>query len=88
VIPASVEVIGEKCFSGSLLQEVIFEKPSRVRRLERKAFWRCCLTKVVIPASVEVIGEKCFFSCSSLRGVVYEGEVASVAENAYLGCPL
>jgi hypothetical protein len=89
VVKKEVEVIGERCFALSDVCELIFEKPSRVRQLEKKAFCRCYdLTKVVIPASVEVIGEKCFLSCSHLGEVVYEGEVASIAENAFSRCPL
>jgi hypothetical protein len=87
VVKKEVEVIGEKCFCYGDLREVIFEKPSKVQRFERKAFFGCDLRRMVIPASVEVIGEKCFSRCSSLCEVVYEGQVATVAENAFSGCP-
>jgi hypothetical protein len=89
VVKKEVEVIGEGCFASSqYLCEVMFEEGSKVRRLERRAFLCTDLEKVTIPASVEVIGEECFGCCGYLREVVYEGQVPSIAENAFRGCPL
>jgi hypothetical protein len=40
IVPSSVEVLGEKCFSdcGSL-SSVIFESGSRSREIRQEAFW-------------------------------------------------
>jgi hypothetical protein len=86
VVPASVEVIGEECFSPcKFLIGVLFGEGSRLRRLEKGCFMSAGLTRVVIPASVEVIGEECFAGCESLGEVVYEGQVdrIDIAENAF-----
>jgi hypothetical protein len=91
VVKKEVEAIGEFCFfECQSLHEVIFEKGSKVERLEKSAFSGCSLDKIVIPASVKVIGEKCFCHCSSLCEIVYEGKVTDIdiGEGAFSWCPV
>ena len=67
MIPASVEDIGDGCFSGcSSLSRVTFASGSAVRRIGKEAFRECRkLSEIEIPASVEDIGEACFSGCFS-----------------------
>jgi hypothetical protein len=82
VVEKEVEVIGEGCFyQHCYVREVVFEKDSKVRRLERKAFYWTGLREVVIPASVEFIGEYCFVQDDFLN-VRFEGQVAVISQNA------
>jgi hypothetical protein len=57
VIPASVEIIGWCCFSGSdALSIVRFESNSRLSVIEERAFQSCpVLTTVSIPSCIEAI---------------------------------
>jgi hypothetical protein len=57
LIPSSVEVIHENCFSCSVnLQTVTFGCDSKLRLLERDAFNRCpSLSLVRVPASTEIV---------------------------------
>jgi hypothetical protein len=72
-IPASVEEIGEFCFSRCrFLDVVVFERGSRVRRLTTRAFGDSGLRRIEIPASVEVIEPESFFRCDSLEELVFE----------------
>ena len=61
-IPASVEEIGDGCFSDcTSLSRVTFASGSALRRIGKEAFCGCDeLREVEIPASVEEIGEGCF----------------------------
>ena len=82
MIPASVEEIGESCFSGcSSLSRVTFASGSAVRRIGKEAFRECRkLSEIEIPASVEEIGERCVWGCSSLsRGTFASGSALSAS---------
>jgi hypothetical protein len=72
-IPASMQIIGEKCFSrcGSLLK-ILFEAHSRLTRIEKGAFSDCVSIKsLFIPASVAVLCHECFAGCTSLQAVIF-----------------
>jgi hypothetical protein len=72
-IPASVEVICERCFFACrLLRSVTFAPGCQLSRLEKSAFHLSGLTRIHIPASVEVISEQCFFKCYSLRSITFD----------------
>jgi hypothetical protein len=78
-IPLSVEFIGESCFSGrppwyGWLREVTFDKDSRLKRIDRKAFWKTKLGSIRIPSKVEFIGEDSFGDCGSLRKVIFDND--------------
>jgi hypothetical protein len=70
-IPASVEILGEKCLSGCLsLSSLTFASASQLRLIDRCAVSSATsLTSVTLPASLEVLGESCFAQCSRLRRV-------------------
>jgi hypothetical protein len=73
IIPASVEVLAEYCFSGcKSLYLVKFEAGSRLSRIEKQAFFRTGLVDMILPVSVEVLGDGCFYGCRSLSSVTFE----------------
>jgi hypothetical protein len=75
IVPASVEVLCEKCFHlcGSL-SSVTFESQSRLSQIGNWAFSGTGLVEMIVPASVEVLGEMCFSECGSLSSVIFEPE--------------
>jgi hypothetical protein len=72
-IPASVEFLGEKCFSycGSL-SSVTFETGSRLSQIEKEAFRETALVEIIIPASVEFVDSECFADFRSLSSTTFE----------------
>jgi hypothetical protein len=74
-VPASVEVLGENCFSSCRsLSSVTFALGSRLSRIEWWAFRETGLVETIVPASVEVLGELCFSYCRSLSSTAFESE--------------
>jgi hypothetical protein len=91
VLPASLEVVGGRCFSGcKSLSEVIFPADSQVTRLEEECFSRCPIQKIVLPASLEVVGERCFWGCKSLSEVIFpaDSHVTRLEKGCFYGCPI
>jgi hypothetical protein len=71
-IPASVEVIGSRCFADcKSLRAVTFDVDCKLSRLEQYAFSWNAFTAIHIPASVEVICENCFSEGGFLRSVAF-----------------
>jgi serine/threonine protein kinase len=66
---------------------VIFEKDSKLKRIDEEAFNSTGLKSVRIPATVEFIGEGCFCECKSLSGVIFEGNV-EIGKDAFDECPV
>jgi hypothetical protein len=91
-IPASVEVIGDRCFEKCTgLKNVTFECESKLLRIEKRAFADCpSLLSICIPASVQKLGPACFDSCGALRKVIVEsGSPPSVVDpSAFVYCLL
>jgi hypothetical protein len=64
VLPASVGILGKKCFRDCHeLISVSFESPSRLRRNEEEAFDSCT-------ALSEILCSRCFQGCGCLKSVV------------------
>jgi hypothetical protein len=72
--PSSVEVLGERSFSGCPgLSTVTFEACSQFSRIESWTFSSCsALSSVFIPSSAEVVCEYCFRECATLSTVTFE----------------
>jgi hypothetical protein len=89
VIKKGIEVIGQGCFSScEFLQDVVFEKGTRLRQLEPCGFDGSGLKKVTIPSGVEEVGRCCFFMCEDLREVRFEckdGRVPVLGTDAFSG---
>lgn len=83
-IPASVEVIGKKCFGGhwagnfhgcNSLCGVKFASGSCLKKLGVSAFKECtAIPEIEIPASVETIARRCFNACVSLTRVKFPSD--------------
>jgi hypothetical protein len=72
-LPASVTVIGERCFSYCRsLVAITFESGSQLSQLEGRAFDMSGLTSIHLPASVTVVGEFCFSGCHSLTSITFD----------------
>jgi hypothetical protein len=72
-IPASVEELGQKCFSSCQpLSFVTFETGSRLLVIREQAFTDSGLRAIAIPAGVVRVEEYCFPSCLRLTTVVFE----------------
>jgi hypothetical protein len=72
VIPTSV-VLGKMCFRGcKSLETVIFDKGSRLKRIEDDSFSGTALQSIEIPSSVVVLGKGCFCRCELLKSVTFE----------------
>jgi hypothetical protein len=70
---ASVEVIGELCFSGSnSLKAISFGPDSKLSRIEGWAFQGCGLASIDLHASVGVFCESCFYHYKSLKAISFE----------------
>jgi hypothetical protein len=89
-IPDFVESMRPGCFrSLRFVTQVIFELPSRVRRLHPGAFAKCSsLTSICIPSSVEAIEAQCFAGCSSLRDVTFAAgsQLLEIGASAFTSC--
>jgi hypothetical protein len=72
IIKKDIEIVGSKCFFFTRVNEVIFERGSRLRRLRSGAFGLERLTKITIPSSCELISKDCFRLCAVLREVHFE----------------
>ena len=92
-IPASVETIGESAFTStenvdSKLVAVSFEQGSKLKTIEKGAFFYSALTSIEIPASVETIGEHAIAACSSLSTITFEkgSKLKTIGSDAFFSC--
>jgi hypothetical protein len=72
IIPRSVRIIKNACFSGCWrLTELIFEEESELVEMEGRAFSSCAIQHVSIPKRCGVIGKFCFAWCANLCHVKF-----------------
>jgi hypothetical protein len=90
-IPNCVEELRPRCCAVSrAITEIHFEFPSRVRRIDKRAFnLSPKLVQICIPSSVERIGRACFCSCPYLRDVTFECEsrLQVIKKRVFECCP-
>ena len=89
VIPENVESIGDDCFSEYFnLSHVTFSTSSTLKRIGKRAFYRCHVTELLIPSSVVDIGEECFSCCDKLVRVTFSepSELKKLGEGAFEQC--
>lgn len=86
-IPASVEEIGENCFSNSPnLMYVTFDEGSCLKYIRRQAFSDCpCLNEIEIPASAKEIGWYCF-SGESITHVAFCNGLKTIGPHIFRSC--
>jgi hypothetical protein len=68
--------------------EVIFEKESRLKIIEDRAFLSSGLRRIAIPKNVEIIGSSSFFGCKELTEVVFEENkcLREIGAHAFNSC--
>jgi hypothetical protein len=75
IAPASIEVLGEECFSWyRSLCSITFQSGPRLSRIGKWAFSYTRLVEMNVRASVEVLGEMCFSQCRSLSSAPFESD--------------
>jgi hypothetical protein len=73
-VPASVEIIGDRCFERCFyMARITFEENSRLRKIGERAFAGCGLKSITIPASTEEIDGYAFMLCPLLSIQVLPG---------------
>lgn len=69
-IPSTVEVIKERAFQGTPVMYVTFADNSKLKTIERAAFYSCkLLQEIDLPAQLETMGISVFESCESMKRV-------------------
>jgi hypothetical protein len=90
LIPASIEILGNCCFSNcTLLTEIIFEPGSKLNEMAVMLFIKCySLQSICIPANVETIHGYCFANCTSLANVSFApgSKLTRIEEDAFIFC--
>ncbi len=83
-LPASIEVIGERAFSGcQSLADVIFTG-NNLREIGASAFSGCeALEKIELPSGVKTIGDSAFADCKALKTIVLPKSVTTISERAF-----
>jgi hypothetical protein len=89
-IPASIEILGEECFSYCFsLSQILFESGSKLTEIGIAAFFQCSsLTSICIPANVGNIPKNCFCCCQSLVKVWFESgsKLTRIEDEAFVDC--
>lgn len=72
--PDSMTTIGQYSFYGSSIENLTI--PDNIRTISGEVCW-CCnnLKSVVMGSGVELIGQNAFFLCTSLKHVIFKGDV-------------
>ncbi|EAX88888.1 surface antigen BspA-like [Trichomonas vaginalis G3] len=84
-IPNDVITLGERCFYGLTLNNIII--PENVKRIEEYAFALCYdLNSVTIKGILEYIGDKIFYDCFNMETIYFP--FSTMIVNAELFCPL
>jgi hypothetical protein len=71
-IGAAIEVLEEGCFTGSLIDTVMFASRPRLSVIRTGAFQFSTVRVICIPSGVLEIGDGCFSDCSVLELVEFE----------------
>jgi hypothetical protein len=93
-VPAATEKLYEWSVQSWLLQDIWFERGSKLSRIECAAFARCqSLTSIRLPASLVSLGHRvgaeCFGRCDSLSSVTFEpgSRLSRIEASAFHCCP-
>ena len=84
VIPDGVRIIGESCFHGMQVTDVVI--PQSVVEIEDCAFFSCAMKgRLLVPGSVKRIGKQAF-SVSKIDELVLEEGVEAIGNSAFSQC--
>jgi hypothetical protein len=89
-LSSEIETLGTGCFSEcSDLSSLVFERGSKLKRIEAQAFSDCSgLKSICIPASVEILCRRCFAQCHALSFVTFapESKLNEIEEWVFYFC--
>ena len=86
-IPSQIYSIGERAFAGSGLEQILFEKDSRLAEICAEAFSATGLKSIEIPREVSLIGRSAFSGASLLSSVTFteDSNLRFIGNQAFLG---
>ena len=88
IIPKNITTLSFKCFAGSPISKVIFEKGSQVNRIDSYAFTDCnYLSSVSLPENLNYIGTEAFYN-TDLETIHLPKSILSIEGNAFGNTPL
>lgn len=84
-IPRGVEEIPCYAFSSCRwLKEVTFEEDSKLRTIEKHAFWGCNdLAKADLPDGLKSIGPFAFYCSANLRSVIFPNKLERIGAECF-----
>lgn len=82
-IPRSVVSIGNNCFGGNPLTEIIIEEG--VQSIGNDAFKETSISEITIPNSVTNFGTMVFRDCENLKKVILGSGITSIDQNIFTG---
>jgi putative transposon-encoded protein len=73
-VPRDIQILASSCFASSdIISLIVFESPSQLRRIEKKAFASSSIKSMVIPRNVEFIDGSAFLE-SEICSISVENE--------------
>ena len=86
IIPSSIEILGERSFSGCTgLKNIII--PDSVTTIEGNAFSGCTgLNDITIPDSVTSIGGVSFLNCTGLTNITLSNSITRIENYTFSNC--
>lgn len=88
IIPKNISVLSYKCFAGSPISKVIFEKGSWVNHISSYTFQDCTyLSSVILPENLECIGSAAFYN-TDLETIHLPKSIHRIEGNAFGNTPL
>ena len=84
-IPSSVTTISRLSFFGNkFIQSVQF--PSKLTKIEYKAFSRSSIKTLSFPPQVKILGEKVFMNCEDLTNCCLQGDFLEIPRSFFKHC--
>ena len=88
IIPRNISLLSDKCFAGSPISKVIFEKGSWVNNITPYAFQDCTyLSSIILPEKLEFIKSAAFYN-TDLETIHLPKSILSIEGNSFGNTPL
>ena len=88
IIPKNISLLSYKCFAGSPISKVIFEKGSWVNNIPSWVFENCTyLSSVILPENLKNIGNGAFYN-TDLENIHLPKSIHHIEGNAFGNTPL